>query len=141
MNYYPPYLGAGIKVKHVNDSVTRFEVVMRLRWYNRNLFGTHFGGSLYSMTDPFFVFILVANLGQNYIVWDKTATIKFLKPGKTDVKAIFEMTEEKIAQIKEEVDQLGKKTYLLSVDILSTSGEIVAQVEKEVYVRRKKDKK
>ena len=141
MNYYPPYLGAGIKVKHVNDSVTRFEVVMRLRWYNRNLFGTHFGGSLYSMTDPFFVFILVANLGQNYIVWDKTATIKFLKPGKTDVKAIFEMTEEKIAQIKEEVDQLGKKTYLLSVDILSTSGEIVAQVEKEVYVRRKKDNK
>ena len=77
VNWYPPYLGMGVRVKSVNDEHTRFVVELRQRWYNRNLFGTHFGGSLYAMADPFYVFIVMMNLGRDYIVWDKAASIEF----------------------------------------------------------------
>jgi hypothetical protein len=73
INLYPPFLGMGIKVRSFSEDHTRFEVELRQKWYNRNLFGTHFGGCLYSMTDPFFVFIVTMNLGKDYIVWDKSA--------------------------------------------------------------------
>ena len=78
INYYPPYLGAGIKVRNISDDFSTIDVVMKMRWWNKNLFGTHFGGSLSSMTDPFFVFILMMNLGKSYIVWDKSSKIEFV---------------------------------------------------------------
>ena len=140
LNLYPPFLGAGINVKHINEDCTRFEVRMKLRWYNRNLFGTHFGGSLYAMTDPFFVFIVGHYLGREYIVWDKTATIRFKLPGKGTMTAIFEISHEELARIKEEVDELGKKTYWYTAEVKGPKGETVATVEKEVYVRKKKPK-
>jgi hypothetical protein len=66
----------GIRAKSFREDFTQFEVELRARWYNRILFGTHFGGSLYAMCDPFFVFIITMNLGDKYIVWDKSATIR-----------------------------------------------------------------
>ena len=72
-------------MKSANDDFTKIEAQMKMRWYNRNLVGTHFGGSLYSMCDPFYMFILMENLGKGYIVWDKAATIRFKKPGLTTV--------------------------------------------------------
>jgi Domain of unknown function (DUF4442) len=79
LNLYPPYIGAGVRVKTSPDLRT-FEVRMRLRWWNRNVEGTHFGGSLYSMCDPFFMMILIEALGGGYVVWDKSATIRFRRP-------------------------------------------------------------
>ena len=89
IKFYAPYLGAAISVKSANDDFTKIEAQMKMRWYNRNLVGTHFGGSLYSMCDPFYMFILMENLGKGYIVWDKAATIRFKKPGLTTVTSTF----------------------------------------------------
>ena len=111
VNLYPPYLGMGVRVRSYSEDFTRFEVELRARWYNRNLFGTHFGGSLYSMSDPFFVFIVTANFGRDYIVWDKSACIDFLKPGKGTVVGVFEIESSRLDEIREEVDRLGKNTY------------------------------
>lgn len=69
-----------VRVKFVSDDFTRFEVELKARWCNRNLFGTHFGGALYAMCNPFFVFIVTMNFGPDYTVWDKSAAIEFLKP-------------------------------------------------------------
>ena len=137
INFYPPFLGMGIRVKAHNDDFTRFEVQLRARWYNRNLFGTHFGGSLYSMCDPFYVFIVTMNLGPDYIVWDKTAAIAFLKPAKGDIHAVFEVGEDRLKKIRSEVDQLGKNTYHFEADLVDEAGLTVARVSKEVYVRSK----
>nr|HAD52477.1 tetrameric acyl-CoA thioesterase [Algoriphagus sp.] len=73
INWYPPYLFSGIKVVDYNEEFTYFKTQLKLTWWNRNLVGTAFGGSLYAMCDPFFMFILMINLGRDYIVWDKTA--------------------------------------------------------------------
>ena len=137
INMYPPFLGMGVRVRTFRDDFTRFEVELRARWYNRNLFGTHFGGSLYSMCDPFFVFIVTMNLGHGYIVWDKSAAIEFLKPAKGTILGVFEINKERLAEIRNEVDELGKNTYHFEADLVDEAGQAVARVSKEVYVRSK----
>ena len=137
INLYPPYLGMGIKVRSFSEDHTRFEVELRAKWYNRNLFGTHFGGCLYSMTDPFFVFIITMNLGKGYIVWDKSAAIDFLKPAKGTILGVFEIGKERLDEISAEVDALGKNTYHFEADLTDEAGQVVARVRKEVYVRAK----
>jgi uncharacterized protein (TIGR00369 family) len=131
----------GIRMKSYRDDFTRFEVELRPRWYNRNLFGTHFGGSLYAMCDPFFVFIVTMNLGSGYIVWDKSAAINFLKPAKGTILGVFEISRERLEEIEAEVDQLGKNTYHFELDLVDEAGQAVAHVSKEVYVRSKAARK
>ncbi len=137
VNVYPPYLGMGIRMKSHSEDFTRFEVELRARWYNRNLFGTHFGGSLYAMSDPFFVFIVTMNLGSAYIVWDKSATIEFLRPAKGTIVGVFEVSRDRLEQIRAEVEELGRNTYHFEANLVDEAGETVARVSKEVYVRSK----
>jgi hypothetical protein len=77
----PPFLGAGIRVKRLASDWKEIDVEMRLRWWNANYVGTRYGGSLYSTADPFFMVMLIENLGKEYIVWDKAASIRLKKPG------------------------------------------------------------
>ena len=137
ISFYPPYLGMGIRVQSFSDDFTRFEVQLRPRWYTRNLFGTHFGGSLYAMADPFYVFIVTMNFGRGYVVWDKAASIDFLKPAKGVITGVYEISAERLEEMKAEVDTLGKNTYRFEANLLNESGETVARVSKEVYVRAK----
>jgi hypothetical protein len=95
INLYPPYLGSAVRITHISEDFRDVEVEMPLRFYNKNYFGTHFGGSLYSMCDPFYVLMLANILGKDYIVWDKAAAIRFKKPGKGLMKASFHLTEER----------------------------------------------
>ena len=137
IKWYPPYLGAGIKMESYNESFTRLVVSMKMRWWNRNLVGTHFGGSLYSMADPFYMFILMENLGSDYIVWDKAAKIRFKKPGLGKMTGVFEISPERIAEIKNEVDAIGKNDYVFHCNITNEQGEVIAELDKTVYVRKK----
>lgn len=137
ISLYPPYLGAGVRVSHIGEGFRTFEVKMRLSFFNRNYVGTHFGGSLYSMCDPFYMLILIENLGRDYQVWDKSASIRFRRPGRGTVRARFHLSEEEIEQIRRTADAEGKAEPLLSVDVVDEQGEVVAQVEKLLQVRRR----
>ncbi len=137
VNFYPPFLGMGIRVRDYSEDFTRFTVELKQRWYTRNLFGTHFGGSLYTMSDPFFVFIVTLNLGREYIVWDKSACIDFLKPAKGTITGVFEIEPERLSAMREEVDANGKATFEFSTELRDEDGVAVARVAKTVYVRRK----
>jgi acyl-coenzyme A thioesterase PaaI-like protein len=136
MSLYPPYLGAGIRVR-VADDLRTFETRMRLTFWNRNYVGTHFGGSLYTMCDPFFMLILVEALGRQYIVWDKAAAIRFRRPGKGTVRATFHIPQERVDEIRAAADRDGKTEPVFQVEVLDEQGEVVAEVEKLLYVRRK----
>jgi len=136
MSFYPPYLGAGIRVKASPDLRT-FEVRMKLRFWNRNYVGTHFGGSLYTMCDPFFMLILMEALGRGYVVWDKAAAIRFLRPGRGTVKATFHIPQERIDEIRAAADAGGKVEPTFEVSVMDEQGQVVAEVEKLLYVRRK----
>jgi len=136
INFYPPLLGAGIR-SHTIDEHTMC-VEMKLTALNRNVFGTHFGGSLYAMCDPWFVLILMRLLGPDYIVWDKAANIQFLQPGRGTMMAMFHIPQERINEIRLEADRGQKIEPTFAVDVMNTHGEAVAHVEKLLYVRRKK---
>ena len=137
MSLWPPYLGAGIRVKKISPDFRSIDVEMKLRFWNQNYVGTQFGGSLYSMTDPFFMLMLMENLGRDYIVWDKAATIRFKKPGKGTVFAHFQISPEEIASIKAQADQSHKVEPVFRLAVRDENGEVVAEVDKTLYVRRK----
>ncbi len=136
LNLYPPYLGAGVRVR-VSPDFRTFEVRMKLRWWNRNYVGTHFGGSLYTMCDPFLMLILLEHLGRDYVVWDKAATIRFRRPGRGTVRATFHIPEERIAEIRAAADRDGKIEPVFQVEVVDERDDVVAEVEKLLYVRRK----
>lgn len=137
VNWYPPFLGAGIKVKHISDDLRTIEVHMPLRFWNKNYVGTHFGGSLYTMCDPFFMLILISNLGPGYIVWDKAATIRFRTPGTGLVKATFHISQERIEEIRGQADAQGKVEPQFQARVIDNQGNVIAEVEKLLYVRKK----
>jgi len=137
MTFYPPYLGAGVRVRHISDDFRDIKVSMGLGWYNRNYVGTQFGGSLYSMVDPFFMLMLMENLGPRYIVWDKAADIDFIAPGKGPVFARFTIDETLLAEIRRQTADGEKYLPQLQVDIHDGAGHLVARVGKTLYVRLK----
>jgi len=137
LNLYPPYLGAGIKVTHIAEDFSGASVQMRLHWYNRNYVGTHFGGSLYSMVDPMYMLLLMRRLGSGYLVWDKSATIEFLRPGRGTVSAKFELTDAQLEEIRQATAEGDKYLPTWDLDIVGEDGEVVARVHKVLYVRKK----
>ncbi len=137
MNIWPPFLGAGIRVKRLQADWREIDVEMKLHGWNTNYVGTHYGGSLYSMTDPFFMLMLIENLGRDYIVWDKSATIRFRRPGKGLVSAKFRLSGEQIQEIREALGTEEKIDRMFAVEVKDESGAVVAEVQKQVQIRRK----
>lgn len=139
-NFWPPFFFTGIKIQTISKDFRHIEVRLKLHWWNANYVGTQYGGSLFSMTDPFYMLILLKNLGKDYIVWDKSASIKFIKPGKSTAKAVFMVNEPILQEIREQVEQNGKTTKVFSVPIHDANGELIALVEKNLYIRKKESK-
>ena len=137
VNLYPPYLGAGVRVTRIADDFHAIDVEMRLRPWNRNYVGTHFGGSLFSMVDPFFMIMLIELLGTGYVVWDKAGTIRFRRPGRGTVRAKLEIPPERVQEIRAAVGSAGKLEETFRVEIRDARGDVVAEVEKLVSVRKK----
>lgn len=137
INIYPPFLGSGIKVKEISDDYREIVVEMKLKFYNKNYVKTHFGGSLFAMCDPFYMLMLINILGKDYIVWDKSACIEFIKPGTGRVSAIFRLSQEQINEIIEKCSMQGKCMPEYVVDILNENNDIVAKVRKVLYIKKR----
>lgn len=137
VNLYPPYVGAGVRVTRVADDFHAVDVRMRLHRWNRNYVGTHFGGSLFAMADPFFMIMLLELLGRGYSVWDEAATIRFRRPGRGTVRAHFEIRPEEVAAIRAAADAGEKVEPTFTAAIVDAQGEVVAEVEKLLSVRRR----
>ena len=136
LRFYPPYLGAGVSVTHVAADLTAVEVELKLSAWNRNFVGTQFGGSLYSMCDPFFMLMLMMQLGDGYLIWDKSASIEFLRPGRGRVKARFELSRARTDELRAEIEEKGKINPSFEVIVTDSQGEPVARVRKVLSLRR-----
>lgn len=136
-NFWPPFFGAGIKVKDVSEDWRFLRAELKLRPWTSNYVGTQFGGSMFSMTDAFYMVMLVRNLGKDYIVWDKSATIRFLKPGKTHLSADFKITEEDLQHIKNRLTTEKKMDWHRTIQIKDQTEQVIAEVDKVIYIRMK----
>jgi len=137
VNLWPPFLGAGIRVKRIQPDMKAIDVEMKLRFWNRNYVGTHFGGSLFAMVDPFYMLMLMENLGRDYVVWDKSATIRFRKPGRGKVRAGFRINDEQLDQIRASLQTQEKTEPVFRINIEDESGAVVAEIEKVVHIRKR----
>ncbi len=137
-NLWPPLLGASVRIKRIQADWKEVDVEMKLHWWNVNYVGTHYGGSLYSMTDPFYMVMFIEILGRDYIVWDKSASIRFRRPGRGTVYAAFRITDEQIAEIREALKKEEKIDREFGVEVKSSDGEVIAEVKKLLQFRNKK---
>ncbi len=135
-NFWPPLRGMGIRLKLSADGLTVVST-MKLRFWNRNIVGTQFGGGLYAMVDPLYMIILMEQLGPDYVVWDKAASIRFRRPGRTDVTAIAHITQDEIDTIRAAADTQEKVEPIFKLEIKDTAGQTVAEVEKLLFVQQK----
>lgn len=138
LTLWPPLLGAGIRVREIAPDWHYVRVQMRLGLLNRNYVGTHFGGSLFAMTDPFYMLMLLHVLGKDYRVLDHSAEIEFLKPGRGRVTAEFRLDPAHVARLRQEAADGSKLLPEFTVEVKDTGGEVVARVRRRIYVRRKR---
>lgn len=137
MNIWPPFLGAGITVENIAKDFRYAKVRLKHGLLNRNIVGVHFGGSLFAMTDPFFMMMVSQNIGKGYIVWDQAAKIEFLKPGRGAVHATFELTQTQIDEIIVAAESGNKVLKDFVVDIKDRDEDVVARITKTLYIRKK----
>ena len=136
-NWFPAFRGTGARVTYVASDWREVRVRLPLDWRTRNLVGTIFGGSLYSAVDPFYMIMLMKALGPDYVVWDKAATIRFLRPGRETLYATFHVSEDQLTELRDEVDRLGKVEPEFTVELLNAAGVPHARCQKLLSVRRR----
>ncbi len=141
MNLWPPFLCNGIRVLDIGDDWRSARVVLRLRRWNRNYVGTHFGGNLFAMTDPFWMLLVLHSLGRDYLVWDQAGEITFVAPGRSDVHAHFVLHDDVLDELREAAAGGDKVLRWFDVDVTTAEGEVVARVRKQLYVRLKKSRR
>jgi acyl-coenzyme A thioesterase PaaI-like protein len=137
LNFWPPFLFSGITVLEVAKDFRYAKVRLKKKMLTSNYVGTLFGGSLFAMTDPFYMVMVLKNLGKDYIVWDKRSEIEYVSPGKVTVYADFHLSDAVLEEIKDEVAANGKYLKWFEVDIKSADGTVVAIVKKQIYIRKK----
>ncbi len=137
INLWPPHAAAGIRVTMIAADWSRVESELRLRPWTANYVGTQFGGSLFSMTDPWWMIMLLNRLGKGYIVWDKAAEIDFVAPGRGTVRAVFSLPDSVVEEVREQASDGKPVLRWFEVSVLDADGTLVSRVRKQVYIRRK----
>jgi acyl-coenzyme A thioesterase PaaI-like protein len=135
-NLCPAYRGTGARVTYISSDFREARVKLPLNWRTRNYVGTIFGGSLYGAVDPMYMILLIKILGPDYVVWDKAATIRFVKPGRGTLFARFLVEESGIEEIKKALETAPSIDRVYSVDLTDAQGVVHATTEKTVYIRR-----
>ena len=131
------YRGTGGRLKHIAPDWSEVRLELPLSWRTRNYVGTIFGGSIYSAVDPIYMIMLIRRLGPEYVVWDRSASIQFRKPGRATLRARCVVTDEEVAAIRRalETERSIDRSYI--IDLADSSGLVCATVEKVIYIRRR----
>jgi len=135
-NLFPAFRGTGARVTYIASDFREARVRLPLNWRTRNYVGTIFGGSLYGAVDPMYMILLIKILGPGYTVWDKAATIRFVKPGRDTLYARFVIEEAEIDAIKNALETIPSIDRLYKVDLTDANGIVHATTEKTIYIRR-----
>jgi acyl-coenzyme A thioesterase PaaI-like protein len=136
-NYWPAIRGSGARVKYVARDWTEMRVTLTLGWRTRNYVGTIFGGSIYAAADPWFMVMILRQIGDDYVVWDKSARVTFKRPGTETLYAVFEVPAAEVADLQARADEENQLERTYSIDLKNKDGKVFATVDKVIYVARK----
>lgn len=136
-NWFPAYRGTGARITYIAADWLEVRVRLRLSWRTRNYVGTIFGGSMYGALDPVYMIMLIKALGPAYVVWDKAAAIRFLRPGREPLSATFRLSQDDLAALRADVDRTGWAEREFTVELVNAAGEVHATCVKLLTVKRK----
>jgi hypothetical protein len=136
MNLWPCYRGTGGRVTHIAADWSVVRVRLPLNWRTRNYVGTIFGGSLYGAVDPFFMLMLIKRLGPDFVVWDKSASIRFRKPGRGPLTALFQLEDFEVEEIHRLLEDEPKVDRTYTVDLVDEHGVVHAEIQKVIHISR-----
>ena len=136
-NIFPAYRGTGGRVTYISSDRREVRVKLPLNWRTRNYVGTIYGGSLYGAVDPHYMVMLIRILGPEYVVWDKAASIRFLKPGRSTLYARLVIDDEELRTIKQALEHQKSIDRHYTIKLTDAAGVVHATVEKTIYIRRK----
>lgn len=134
------YRGTGGRLKYIAEDWSEVRLEVPLSWRTRNYVGTIFGGSIYGAVDPIYMLMLIHRLGPEFIVWDKSASVQFKKPGKETLRAQFVVSNEELAAIRVELATQRSVDRTYTVELKDGAGNVCATVEKVIYIRRREQK-
>ena len=137
MNWYPMYFGTGGKILFWSGDSREVHLRLRRSLWTYNYVGTIFGGSMFAAADPFYMLMLLRILGNKYVVWDKTGSIRFRKPGRQTLYARFEITDEQLATVRQAVATNGQTEQMFTLQWLDANGVVHAQIERLCYIADK----
>ncbi len=138
MSLWAPNLFSGIRVRRFAPDWTSADVELHVNAITRNYVKTAFGGSMSAMTDPYFFMLVRHQLGSDHVVWDTRGEIEFVKPGRGVLTARFEVPRERVEELRRRAHGGGKVLEWFETEIVDASGDVVARVRREVYVREKR---
>lgn len=136
-NFFPAYRGSGARILFISEDYREIRIKIPLNWRTRNYVGTIYGGSMYAGIDPLYMVMLIKNLGKDYVVWDKSATIRFKKPGKETLFADFKLTQEELDEIKRILETEKSVDRIYIVELKDKNGQVYCLIEKTLYIARK----
>jgi acyl-coenzyme A thioesterase PaaI-like protein len=135
-NFWPTFRFSGVRVRAIAADFSSATVELRVRGLNRNYVGTAFGGTLYAMTDPFLMIMMLRQLGAGYVVWDRAGAVRYLAPGRGTITAEISLPPSEVKRIRDAVAVAGKLDQTYQVDLRDAAGKLVAQVDKTLYIRQ-----
>jgi len=136
-NVWPCFRGTGARVAFIASDWSEVRVRLPLSWRTRNYVGTIFGGSLYAGVDPFYMLMLIHLLGPDYVVWDKAASIRFRKPGRSTLFVTFRVEEDELAEIRRLLQDQPKVDRTYPVELRDAEGVVHAEVQKVIHISRR----
>lgn len=137
LNFWPCMWCSGGKVTFISSDFMELHVKLSLNMRTRNRVGTVFGGSIYSSVDPYFMLMFMENLGKNYVVWDKGASIKFVRPITNTVRCICLITDEMHNQVVNRINEMGEYTFEMPIQYVDENNTVYAVFTKTLYAADK----
>jgi acyl-coenzyme A thioesterase PaaI-like protein len=136
-NFIPAYWATGARLTFIADDFRDVRLELPLSWRTRNYVGTIFGGSMYAAVDPVYMVMLIKNLGPDYVVWDKAASVRFRKPGRAKLYARFTLSEDQLECVRRDVASNGRVDSVYQVILTDRAGTVHAEIDKTIHVRRR----
>lgn len=140
-NLFPAYRGTGGRVIYISDDFHEVKIKLPLNWRTRNYVGTIYGGSIYASIDPIYMLMLMHIIGDDYVVWDKAAKIRFKRPGRDTLYADFLLTPEEISEIKRLAETEKSIDRVYNLELKDKNGVVHAFIEKTLYISKRKETK
>lgn len=137
LNIWPCIWCTGSRMTFVSGDFRELHVRLSLNFRTRNRVGTVYGGSIYSSVDPYFMLMMMEILGRDYVVWDKGATIKFVRPITDRVKCRFLISDKLVETVKSEIAANGQYIFELPLQYIDDEGKVYAVFTKTVYTASK----